>query len=141
MAFLWVKVLHLVSMVSWFAGMLYIWRLYVYHNQSEEDSVRDQLSIMEKKLYYIIMYPAGIFTIGSGLYMLMQKAKVLHQETWFMLKLLLVLILIIQHFLAGYYRKALLKNKRYPKYFFRIVNEIPTLLLIGIITLTIIRPF
>ena len=140
MIYLWAKVIHLVFLVAWFAGMFYIWRLYVYHNSTSESSVKNQLAIMEKKLYYVIMLPASIVTITSGLYMLVNNLS-LHRETWFAIKLLLIILLGADHLLAGYYRKQLLQGKTYSPYFFRLMNEVPTVLLIGIIIMIIIKPF
>ncbi len=140
MLYIWAKVVHLVFMVAWFAGLFYIWRLYVYHNDSSDVSVREQLAVMEKKLYYIVMLPASMLTVLSGLYMLFNNLD-LHKEKWFSIKLIVVLLLIAHHILAGYYRKTLLANKKYPAYFFRLMNEVPTLALIIVIIMVIVRPF
>ncbi|MEQ8350134.1 MAG: protoporphyrinogen oxidase HemJ [Leptospiraceae bacterium] len=139
--YLWFKAIHLIFMVAWFAGMFYIWRLFVYHVETEHQSVRDQLAIMERKLYQIIMTPAMVITWVFGLAMVYLQWTAFAKAGWLHAKITLVLFLVFWHFLAGYYRKQLLAGRNYPSRRFRLMNEVPTLVLIAVIILAVIRPF
>jgi len=141
MIYLWLKAFHIIFMVAWFAGMFYIWRLFVYHCENPYPQVKEQLSIMEKKLFKIIMTPAMILTILFGLMMLILNWDYFIQVKWIWIKLLIVGILIYWHFLAYYYIKQLEKNQTYTSKKFRIMNEIPTLILISVVLLAILKPF
>ncbi len=138
---LWFKVLHIVGFVAWFAGIFYIWRLYAYHSETDSIQVAETLSVMERKLYKYIMRPAMVITIASGITLLYITWDFYGKTFWVWLKIFLVLFVLGQHFLAEYYRIQLLKGKKYSSKQFRILNEVPTLLLILIVILVIIKPF
>lgn len=137
--------MHLIGMVAWFAGIFYIWRIYVYQSQNPSVEVKMQLSIMGGKLRRIIMLPAALFTFAFGLTLLWINPLYL-QQGWLQLKLLLVVALAVNHYQAVQYGKRLdqelasgnfkLNHKR-----FRYLNEVPTLLLIGIVLLAVFRPW
>ena len=139
--YLWFKAIHIIFMVAWFAGMFYIWRLFVYHAETTSQEVRDQLAIMERKLYRIIMTPAMIITVAFGLALLYLRWTDLGRAGWMHTKLLLVAILIFWHFLAGHYKNRLAEGATFASRKFRIMNEIPTLLLIAIVILVVLQPF
>ena len=141
MLYLWLKVFHIFAFVAWFAGIFYIWRLFVYHTEASSQEVKETLKVMERKLYTIIMRPAMVVTLacGSGLFALQWHAY--SRRYWIWLKLLLVLLVLAQHFLANYYRQQLEKAKQYPSKKFRMLNELPTLLLLFIISLVVLKPF
>ncbi|MCB1137626.1 MAG: protoporphyrinogen oxidase HemJ [Leptospiraceae bacterium] len=139
--YFWFKAIHLIFMVAWFAGMFYIWRLFVYHVENPHQEVKAQLAIMERKLYQIIMTPAMIITWVFGIAMMVLQWSALSKAGWLHAKITLVLFLVFWHFLAGYYRKQLLKGKTYPSKRFRLMNEVPTVILIAVIILAVIRPF
>ncbi|MBU42660.1 MAG: TIGR00701 family protein [Spirochaetaceae bacterium] len=139
--YLWFKAIHLIFMVAWFAGMFYIWRLFVYHCETEHQEVRDQLAIMERKLYHIIMTPAMVITWVFGLAMVFMQWSAFAKAGWLHAKITLVLFLVFWHFLAGHYRKKLLAGNTYPSKKFRLMNEVPTLVLIAVVILAVIRPF
>ena len=139
--YLWFKVFHIVAMVSWFAGMFYIWRLYVYHAETDSDEVRKTLAVMERKLYQIIMTPAMIITVTFGTFMLVMQWQAFGSQLWLWFKLALVLILLHFHFMADKYRKKLSSGETFLSKKFRILNEVPTILLIAIVILVIIKPF
>ncbi len=132
---------HLIAVVSWMAGILYLYRLFVYHAEETEAVVKSRFIVMEKKLSLMIMLPAALATIGFGIAMLVLQPELMHQP-WMHLKLSLVVILMGMTHYAGKIRRQLEKgtNTRSGR-FFRIANEIPTLLMIGIILLVIMRPF
>lgn len=139
--YLWFKVFHIVFMVSWFAGMFYIWRLFVYHAETDSEDVRQTLMVMEKKLYQIIMTPAMVLTAVFGTLMLMMQWHAFGGQYWLWSKMALVLALLHVHFMANKYRKKLAAGENFPSRKFRILNEIPTILLITIVILVIIKPF
>lgn len=141
MLYLWIKAFHIIFMVAWFAGMFYIWRLFVYHQENPHKEVKNQLIIMAKKLYKIIMMPAMIATISLGIVLLILNWNYFENVIWIWIKIVFVLILLYWHFLSRYYIKQLENQKLYSSKQFRIMNEVPTLLLILIVILAILKPF
>lgn len=139
---LWVKALHLVFMVTWFAGLFYLPRLFVYHAMSNDQISIDRFKIMERKLYFGIMTPGGILTILFGLWTLYLSGWDTYTGTlWLQLKLFCVLLLILYHIYCG---KLLIDFKhdrnKYSHVWYRIFNEIPVLFLFIIIILAVVRP-
>ena len=139
---LWLKALHLIFMVTWFAGLFYLPRLFVYHAMSEDEISRERFKVMERKLYFGIMTPGMILTFVFGGWMLGDYAWALYAASmWLHVKLLLLGLLLVYHVYCG---KWLLdfKNDRNRRthVFFRWVNEIPVLFLIAIILLAVIKP-
>lgn len=140
---LWVKALHLIFMVTWFAGLFYLPRLFVYHAMSEDKISIDRFKVMEKKLFFGIMTPGAILTIFFGLWTLYASNWTNYAGTlWLPIKLGLIIILIIYHIYCG---KLLLDFKhdcnRHGHIFYRWLNELPVLLLFAIIILAVVRPF
>jgi protoporphyrinogen IX oxidase len=135
-----VKSIHLVALISWFAGLFYLPRLFVYHSESASKDVAHTLSIMEWKLFYYIMNPAALITLVSGLWMIGIWGWVF--PVWLHIKLALVLLLLVFHCycwrLVHVFQAD--KNQRAGK-FYRILNEVPTLLLIAIVYLVVAKPF
>ena len=135
------KALHLVSLISWMAGLLYLPRIFVYHAENNDnETVTNIIKIMEKKLYFYIMYPAMLLTWAFGLLLLHLNHELL-LLTWMKIKLILVIVLTIYHFQLGSFLKDFKKNEcKKSSKFFRFFNEIPTLLLILIVFLAILKP-
>lgn len=134
------KILHIVAVISWFAGLLYLPRIFVYHTQVATGSETDKIfQTMERKLLRYIMNPAMILTFIFGLYLANEIGFEFH---WLHAKLTLVAILVIYHHLLGRWRKNFAKgeNKHSTK-FFRIMNEVPTIIMIAIVALVILKPF
>ncbi len=140
-SFLWIKVLHIVAMVAWMAGMLYLPRLFVYHAGVPGDSDQARtFVVMEQRLMRMIMLPALLVTWASGLG-LAAHAGFLGQG-WLHGKLLLVIVLTALHGYFGRVRKDFAQDaNRHSATFYRVANEIPTLLLIGIVVLVVLKPF
>lgn len=140
---MWLKALHLIFMVTWFAGLFYLPRLFVYHAMSDDDTSRERFKIMERKLYFGIMTPGLIFTIGFGIWMLSDYAwATFGQSGWLHAKLLLIGLLCVYHVLCG---KWLIdfkhdRNTRSHVYF-RWMNEVPVVFLVIIIILATVKPF
>jgi putative membrane protein len=138
----WLLALHVISVISWMAGMLYLWRLYVYHSMEEEQVVMDRLQIMERRLLRYITNPAMIASLLTGAGMLASNPSYYFSQPWMHLKLALVVLLLGNHGMASAQRKKLIENPRVkPPRFYRIMNEIPTLLMIGIVVAVIVKPW
>ena len=136
-----IKSLHLVSVISWMVGLLYLPRLYVYHNETKNNSDMDTTFLkMEYRLYNYIMNPALLVSFLLGLYLLYENKYLLY-ENYFLIKFFLVLILMLFHLYLNSLYKDFKKGYRNKKTkFYRIINEIPTILMILIILLIIVKP-
>ena len=135
------KSLHLISVISWMAGLLYLPRIFVYHSEASHESQKDIFKIMEKKLYNYIMMPAMLLSWLFGILLLHSITLSVLFELWMQIKLIAVIILTYYHFTLGKYLNdfAIDKNEKTSK-FFRIYNEIPTIVLIVVIFTVIFKP-
>ena len=138
---LWLKSLHIIFMTTWFAGLFYLPRLFVYHAMADDSISIERFKLMERKLFFGIMTPGAVLTIFFGLWML-YKAGADAYGSWLSIKLLLVGILIAYHAYCG----KLLSNfkhdrNRYSHVFYRWLNEVPVLILVPVVILAVIRPF
>jgi putative membrane protein len=142
-AYPWIKSFHVVSMVAWMAGLLYLPRLYVYHAMAPLGSDRSEVfKIMERRLQRGIMTPAMIATLGFGLVLAGTPGIVNWRTGWIWVKLALVAALTAFHLALSRWRRAFSANKNtHSTKFFRIVNELPTLAMISIVLLVIVKPF
>ncbi len=142
MAYLWLKAFHIIAMVAWFAGMFYIFRLYVYHAKHRSaPALCAAYTTMERKLLYAIMHPAMAVTILFGLLLIRENPMVLH-AAWFHAKLLGIACLIAYHFFAGYtHRRFAAGDFFLSEKACRMINEIPTLILIAVVILVVVKPF
>jgi putative membrane protein len=136
---LWFKALHLIFMVTWFAGLFYLPRLFVYHAMSEDQASSERFKIMERKLYYGITTPGMLLTVLFGIGILMSGPYL--DQLWLQIKLVLVAILVIYHIHCGKL-VADFKHDRntHSHVFYRWYNEFPVLILIPIIFLAVFRP-
>jgi putative membrane protein len=136
-----IKSLHLIAVISWMVGLLYLPRLFVYHNESKQGSDLDKtFLIMEYRLYHYIMNPALILTILFGLYLLYQSHYLLI-ENYFLLKSILVFLLVAFHVYLYFLYKDFKKGYRFKTTkFYRIINEIPTVLMTIVIILIFVKP-
>lgn len=140
--YFWVKALHVISIISWMAGLLYMPRLFVYHCSAAPGSETSELfKVMERRLYRAIMGPAMVASWLFGLAMLAAQPSFL-TDGWFHAKLSFVIGMTVVHFLMDRWRAdfAADRNTRSHR-FFRVANEIPTLLMIGIVIMVIVKPF
>ena len=140
---LWIKAFHILTVITWFAAMFYLPRLFVYHAMADDEISIERFKVMERKLYKGIMMPSFIVTTLMGWWMLQDYAwEVYSNQFWLQLKLILVGMLIIYHFYCGYLVGVFTKDKNTRSHtFYRWFNEIPVLLLIGIIILVVVKPF
>ena len=136
------KSLHLISVISWMAGLLYLPRIFVYHAENSDDKkISDVFKIMEKKLYFYIMTPAMILSWIFGLLLIHSIGFQQLGQTWMILKIIFVILLTLYHFYLG---KTLNQFKfdqnTHSHKFYRLINEIPTILLILIVFVVIFKP-
>ena len=136
------KSLHLISVISWMAGLLYLPRIFVYHAENNSELKASEIfKVMEKKLYFYIMTPAMALSWLFGLLLIHSIGFQQLGQTWMLLKLILVLVLTIYHFFLGSILSQFkIDNNKYSHKFFRYINEIPTILLILIIFVVIFKP-
>lgn len=137
---LWLKAFHLIFMVTWFAGLFYLPRLFVYHAMAEDETGIERFKIMERKLFWGIMTPGGLLTLLFGIGMLSLYHAYLTQ-LWMQIKLVLIAILVVYHVWCG---KLVLDFKhgrnRHSHVWYRWFNEFPVVILIAVILLAVLRP-
>jgi protoporphyrinogen IX oxidase len=138
---LWLKALHVMAVIAWLAGLFYLPRLFVYHAEAAPGSqTSETFKTMERRLLRIIMNPAMVVVWITGPWLAWWEGVYL--DGWLMAKVVLVGLLTYYHHLLGRWRKDFLedRNRRPPK-FYRMANEVPTLLMIGIVILVVVKPF
>lgn len=138
---LWIKSFHVICIVAWMAGLFYLPRLYVYHSRTQPGTEMHSTFLqMEDKLYRLIMQPAMIFSLTSGVFL--ASISDTWQMPWLHVKLLSIIFLLVFHFrLRSWYYDFKQENFCRSERFYRLINEIPTLLLIIIVTCVIVKPF
>jgi len=135
---LWIKSLHIIFMVTWFAGLFYLPRLFVYHAMTEEAAGRERFKIMERKLYYGIMTPGGVLTVVFGLWLWLGYGIA---GPWLHAKLALVAVLVAYHLWCGKLVDDFRNDRnRRSHVWFRWFNEFPVLILIGAVLLVVFKP-
>ena len=140
-SYLLFKSLHLIAVISWMAGLLYLPRIFVYHSENNNEIISSVFKTMEKKLYYYIMTPAMVLSWVFGLVLIHEIGFDQLANLWLQLKLILVVLLTFYHFYLGLLLNQfkLDQNKKTSK-FYRYINEIPTLMLIFIVFIVIFKP-
>ena len=139
--YLFFKALHLIAIISWMAGLLYLPRIFVYHSETKSDEVKSTFKVMERRLFVYIMNPAMILSWLFGLILIHSIGIQSFSEFWLIAKIVLVLLLTFYHFFLFIclINFSFDRNKRSSK-FYRVINEVPTVLLIVIIFLVIFKP-
>ena len=139
--YLWIQALHLISVVTWFAALFYLPRLFVYHVMAEDQISRDRFKIMERKLYRGIMTPSMIAVLVFGFWLLYQNPGLI-KSGWMHAKLALVFLLIGYHHVCLAYLKKFARDENSKSHvFYRWFNEAPVLILIAVICLAVVKPF
>ena len=135
------KSLHLIAVISWMAGLLYLPRIFVYHSEAYHESQKTVFKTMERKLYNYIMMPAMLLSWLFGVLLIHSLGFSIFSELWMQVKTVLVIILTFYHFILGKYLKdfAMENNSKSSKYF-RVINEVPTIILIVVVFLVIFKP-
>ena len=136
----WLKALHIIAVIAWMAGLLYLPRLFVYHADAIVPETRATFQIMERRLLKVIMTPAMIVTWLAGLSLTLASWSSLVVSSWFYLKLLLVIALTGFHGVLARWHRLFDRNAHSAR-FYRFMNEVPTLLMIFIVILVVVRPF
>ena len=135
---LFFKTIHIISVITWFAGLFYLPRLFVYHAMSNDNVSLERFKTMERKLYNGIMTPSAVITILTGFYLLTYFG---FEALWIKIKIVLVIILFVYHIICYRYLKLFEKNKnRNTHIYYRWFNEFPVIILIGIIILVVYKP-
>ncbi|MFV8835412.1 protoporphyrinogen oxidase HemJ [Aquisalimonas sp.] len=142
MGYLWIKAFHLIAMVTWFAAIFYLPRLFVYHAMAEDDPAgRERFKVMERKLYRGIMTPSAVVTIALGIWLLVLNPFWL-QQGWMHAKLLLVTLLVGYHIWCGRLVAAFREDRNTRGHrWYRVFNEVPVFGLVAIIVLAVVKPF
>ena len=135
------KSLHLIAVISWLAGLLYLPRIFAYHSEARHESQKDVFKVMERKLYNYIMMPAMLVSWLFGILLIHSLGFDIFFELWMQIKIVLVSILTFYHFLLGKYLSdfTINRNQKSSK-FFRIINEVPTIILIVVVFVVVFKP-
>lgn len=135
------KSLHLIAVISWMAGLLYLPRIFVYHAEANHESQKKVFKTMEKKLYNYIMMPAMLLSWLFGVLLVQNIGFSVFAELWMQVKIILVTILTYYHFLLGkYLNEFAISNNSKSSKLYRIINEIPTIILIVVVFVVIFKP-
>ncbi len=139
---MWLKAWHLIGMVTWFAGLFYLPRLFVYHTMSDDQASIERFKVMERKLFYGITTPGAIFTWVFGLWMLYDYAwTAWGSQLWLLVKLLLLVLLVAYHVYCGVLVNDFKHDRNtHSHVWYRWFNELPVIALIGIVLLAVLKP-
>ncbi len=142
-AYLWIKALHVISVIAWMAGMLYLPRLYAYHTDAEPGSTQSEtFKVMERRLLRGIVNPSMIAAVVFGLLLIAASPFAVLETGWFWIKVAaLVAMFTIHGFLARWRRDFVRDANRHTRRFYKIVNEVPAVLMVGIVLLVVAKPF
>lgn len=137
---LWIKAFHIVAVISWFAAIFYLPRLFVYHAMAEDAVGRERFKVMERKLYRGIGTPAMIATLVLGVWLAVLGWDYYRTQTWFWLKVALVLTVVGYHHVCGMFLRRFARDEAVPGHrFFRFFNELPVFSLIAIVLLVVLK--
>ena len=137
---LWVKALHIVSMVTWFAGLFYLPRLFVYHAAADDRTSLDRFKVMERKLFWGIMTPGAALTVAFGVWLWLGWFR--GASAWLHAKIALVAILLLYHFWCWRLLRAFaLERNRHSHVWYRWFNEVPIVILFATVILVVVKPF
>ena len=141
--YFWLKALHIIAVIAWMAGMLYLPRLFVYHVDAAKGSeLSERLKLMERRLMRAIINPAMIVAVGLGIALLFLSPLIDWSDGWIYAKLAFVALLTGIHGLLSRYRRAFAEDRNSKSgHFFRIINEVPALLMVGIVIFVVVKPF
>ncbi len=138
----WVLAFHIIAVICWFAALFYLPRLFVYHAMSEDSTSIERFKIMQRKLYRGIANPSMIATIVLGVWLVTMAPEAYLNQTWFQLKVALVLVLIGYHHMCLFHMEQLAEDRSEKSHiYFRVFNEVPVLFLVAIVILVVVQPF
>ncbi len=143
MSFHWLRALHIIFVVTWFAGLFYIFRLYVYHVENAgKREITDLLEVMERRLYRGICWPAMVLTTVFGVWLWSRNFSGYLQSGWFHVKLTALAGLFAYHFYSGKIRRDLAAGRcRLTSRQCRLINEVPTVILLTVVIMAVVKPF
>lgn len=137
---LWLKAFHIFFVVSWFAGLFYLPRIFVNHAMSEEQAVRERLKLMERKLYKFVT-PIGLLAVATGLWLWLGHTDIFHGG-WIHAKVTLVAGLVVYHLYCGHLVSVFAADRNTKSHvWFRFFNEVPVLVLLAVVILVVVKPF
>jgi putative membrane protein len=140
--YLWLKAFHIIFIVTWFAGLFYMPRLFVYHSSATDSVSKERFKVMQAKLYKIIMNPSMIVTLILGVWLLAESWQAFSNQGWIWVKLFFVFLLIGYHHYCLRIIKAFADDRvLHSEKFFRIFNELPSLVLVVVVILVVVKPF
>ena len=140
--YLWLKAFHIIFVVTWFAGLFYMPRLFVYHSSTTDDAGKERFKVMEHKLYRIIMNPSMIATLILGIWLLVESWQAYSTQGWIWVKVALVIALIGYHHYCLRIIKAFAQDRvLHTEKFFRIFNELPSIVLLVAVIMVVVKPF
>ena len=135
------KSLHLISVISWMAGLLYLPRIFVYHSEASDNIQKQTFKVMERKLYNYIMMPAMLLSWLFGVLLIHSLGFNTFLELWMQIKIISVLILTYYHFMLGkYLNDFAIDNNNKSSKFYRVINEVPTIILIVVVFVVVFKP-
>lgn len=138
---LWVKAFHIIAVVTWFSGLFYLPRLFVYHAMSEDQVSKDRFVVMERKLFWGITTPSAVVTIALGSWLMMANSSFFLAWWWMHVKLGLVAVVVIYHIMCWHFMVSFAAQRNLRSHrFFRVFNELPVFLLVPIIILIVVKP-
>lgn len=138
----WITAFHIIAVVCWFAALFYLPRLFVYHAMSDDDISNERFKIMERKLYRGIATPSMVATILLGIALFSIYPDYFLHAAWFQVKIALIILLVIYHHACLYLMKQFRDDKNTRSHvFYRWFNEVPVLMLVGIVIMVVVRPF
>ncbi len=139
---LWIKAFHLIFVITWFAGIFYLPRLFVYHAMAEDKVGIERFKIMERKLYRGIMTPSGVIATVLGIWLVLLNPHWYLSQGWFHAKLGLVILLWVYHLMCYHFMKQFQQDRnQHSHIYYRWFNEAPVLILIGTVIFVIVKPF
>lgn len=140
--YLWLKAFHIIFVVTWFAGLFYLPRLFIYHTNTTDQEGKERFKIMQRKLYRVIMNPSMILTLVFGIWLLIASWQAYSTQVWIWVKVLLVIVLVGYHHYCLRIMKAFAEDHQlHSEKFLRIFNELPALVLIAAVILVVVKPF
>tara|TARA_R110001583_G_scaffold178231_2_gene334027 strand:+ start:445 stop:867 length:423 start_codon:yes stop_codon:yes gene_type:complete len=139
---LWVKAFHIIAVITWFAGIFYLPRLYVYHAAAADTASRERFKIMERKLYRGIMWPSMVVVIVLGTWLISFNPDYYLNSGWMHVKLTLVTLLVGYHLYCGKLNQMFNNDQNHRSHvWYRWFNELPVIILIAVVILVVVRPF
>tara|TARA_R110002167_G_scaffold34906_1_gene111532 strand:+ start:9339 stop:9761 length:423 start_codon:yes stop_codon:yes gene_type:complete len=139
---LWVKAFHIIAVITWFAGIFYLPRLYVYHAAAADTASRERFKIMERKLYRGIMWPSMVVVIVLGTWLISFNPDYYLNSGWMHVKLTLVTLLVGYHLYCGKLNQMFNNDQNHRSHvWYRWFNELPVVILIAVVILVVVRPF